>query len=351
MSSSVGYDSAAPRTLRLRIDTAALAENWRTLDRLSRSAKAGAAIKADCYGLGVATCLPVLLNAGADHFFVAHWSEVAEASGYVEPSQLSVLHGPVTEEQARFAQICGAVPVINSIEQAKIWREAGGGRCQLMVDTGINRLGVRLQDLADPAIQALDVDVLMSHLACADEDSPMNARQLHAFKTALGAVRHKSASLANSAGIVIGPEYHRDLTRPGLALYGGIPRPELADVIRQVAFPEVMAIQTHELTAGDTVGYNAEFTAVRDMRVATVSLGYADGFLRSWNDEGWLEFGGQKLALLGKISMDMVVVDCTEAPDLSAGDWLNVPYFLPDAAQQSTLSQYELLTVLGQRFG
>lgn len=338
-----------PPTLRLKVDTDALADNWRALDRLSGSAAAGAAVKADCYGLGVNTCIPALREAGCEHFFVAHWSEVAAVAAHIGAERVSVLHGPLSSEDVAFAQASGAVPVLNSLHQAQLWQASGGGRCHLMVDTGMNRLGVSLADLSDPVIQALDIDVLMSHLASADEDSALNGRQLADFRKASTLVRHKSLSLANSAGIGLGADYAFDLTRPGLALYGGVPRAELADHIRQVAYPQAAIIQVREIAAGDTVGYNATFTADRPMRVATVSLGYADGYLRSWSGIGALRNGGRTLPLVGRVSMDMVVADLTNAPDLREGDWLDVPYNLPDAAQQSPLSQYELLTVLGQR--
>src|SRR3546814_460757 len=162
-------------------------------------------------------------------------------------------------------------------------------------------------------------------------------------------VPHQRASLANSAGIALGSDYAFDLTRPGLALYGGVPRAELAPAIRQVAYPEAAIIQLRNLEPGQSVGYNATFTADAPLRAGVVSIGYADGFLRSWGKGGYLLHGEIRLRLLGKVSMDMVVVDLSQAPDLREGDWLSLPYALPDAARQSALSQYELLTVLGSR--
>ncbi len=340
-----------PPTLRLRIDADALADNWRALDRLSGSARAGAAVKADCYGLGVENCLPALLDAGARDFFVAHWAEVAPVARFVPADRISVLHGLVSNEDVAYARAIGAVPVINSVGQARMWSEAGGGPCHLMVDTGINRLGVAPDELDDPAIAALDVGILMSHLASADDDAAINDRQLAIFRECLPRVKHREASLANSAGIALGEGFGLTLTRPGLALYGGVPRAELAGLIRQVAFPQAAIMQTRALKSGDRVGYNGEFTAPAPMRVATVSLGYADGFLRSWGAKGYLQHDGRRLPLLGKVSMDMVIVDLANAPELQPGAWLDVPYHLPDAAQQSGLSQYELLTLLGHRFG
>jgi alanine racemase len=163
-------------------------------------------------------------------------------------------------------------------------------------------------------------------------------------------VPHRRRSLANSAGIALGRHFAFDMTRPGLSLYGGVPRPELAAEISQVAHPQAAVLQLRELSPGDKVGYNATFTAERPMRAATVSLGYADGFLRCWSGKGALRFGEAVLPLLGRVSMDMVVVDCSTVPDLREGDWLDVPYDLPQAAERCGLSQYELLTTLGRRF-
>lgn len=339
-----------PPTLRLRLDEAALAANWRALDAMSGSARAGAAIKADCYGLGIDRCLPVLRDAGCRDFFVAHWSEVEAVLAHVPPAQLSVLHGVLDGTQAGYARATGVRPVIDSLHQAKVWTENGGGSCDLMIDTGINRLGIAPEEISDPLIQSLDIAVLMSHLACADEDSAMNARQLAAFRAVIPLVAHRETSLANSAGIALGTDYGFDLTRPGLALYGGIPRPEFAETIRQVVYPEAALLQVRDLCAGASVGYNAAFTAPAPMRVGVVSLGYADGILRRWAGAHF-SHGARHLPILGKVSMDMIVVDLAQAPDLHEGDWITLPYHLPDAARQTALSQYELLTTLGHRFG
>ncbi|MDN3645414.1 alanine racemase [Pontixanthobacter aestiaquae] len=341
---------APPPTLRLRIDTSALASNWRTLDGMSGTAKAGAAVKANCYGLGVEACVPALRDAGAELFFVAHWSEVAAVARHVPPEQIAVLHGPITGDHAAYARSVGVLPVINSVMQARIWSDTGGGPCHLMIDTGINRLGINPHDLAEEAVQVLDVQILMSHLACADEASPMNEKQRAAFTSCHSAIKHSQLSLANSAGVALGSDYHFDVSRPGLSLYGGIPRAELAELIQQVAYPETAIMQVRNLVAGDCVGYNATFTADCDMRVGVVSLGYADGYLRSWAGNGFLTHAGRLLPLLGKVSMDMIVIDLTNAPELLEGDWLEVPYSLPEASQSSGLSQYELLTILGPRF-
>lgn len=339
-----------PPTLRLQLDETALAANWRALDRMSGPASAACAVKADAYGLGVGKVVPVLRDAGAQAFYVAHWSEVPAVIAHVPPALVSVLHGPIRAEDAAFARATGVRPVINSIQQARVWTETGGGACDLMVDTGINRLGVSPAEIGDPAIAGLDVQTLLSHLACADEDSAMNAAQHTRFVAAAREIPHQRRSLANSAGIALGGDYHFDQTRPGLSLYGGVPRAELAGVIRQVAMPQAALIQLRDIGPGESVGYNATFTADRAMRIGVVSLGYADGFLRCWGGHGALRHGEARLPLLGRVSMDMVVIDLSEAPALREGDWVDVPWRLPEAAAASGLSQYELLTGLGRRF-
>ncbi|MEO6388546.1 MAG: alanine racemase [Croceibacterium sp.] len=339
-----------PPTLRLQLDASALADNWRALDRLSGSAAAGAAVKANAYGLGVDKVVPVLRDAGAANFLVAHWSEVPALLVHVPPTQVSVLHGPLREEDAQFARETGVRPVINSVQQAARWTQSGGGLCDLMVDTGINRLGLSMHEIGDPAIARLEIDTLMSHLASADEDVAQNERQLSLFADVCQQVTSRRQSLANSAGIALGPRYAFDLTRPGLSLYGGVPRAELTSEIRQVAYPQAAVLQVRELSAGDSVGYNATFTADRPLRAATVSLGYADGFLRCWAGKGALQHGEAALPILGRVSMDMVVVDCSAASEVQEGDWLDIPYHLPTASVRCGLSQYELLTLLGRRF-
>jgi alanine racemase len=177
----------------------------------------------------------------------------------------------------------------------------------------------------------------------------MNRMQAELLREAADVIAHRRVSLANSAGIALGEVCAFDLTRPGIALYGGVPRAELAEHIRPVASVEAQLLQCRQLAPGDTVGYNATFIANSAMRVGTVSVGYADGFLRFRGLGNALFAQGRRLPILGRVSMDMVVVDLAEAPDLAMGDWLSVPWDINDAAQQTTLSAYELLTTIGLR--
>lgn len=340
-----------PAALRLRLDSQALAGNWRALDAMSAaSVRTGAAVKADGYGLGATQVVPVLRDAGCSDWFVAHWAEVPALLPHVPAERIAVLHGPTTAADVAFARAAGVRPVLNSLGQVARWREGGGGTCDLMVDTGINRLGLPLADLGEPLLEGLEIDCCHSHLACADDNSPHNAQQLQRFGEVRRQVRARRFALANSAGIALGAAYHADLTRPGLALYGGVARSELAGRIAQVAFPEAALIQVRNLEAGDTVGYNATFTAPAPMRIGVVSLGYADGYLRCWSGKGAFTLDGADLPVLGRVSMDMTAVDLTAAPQAREGDWLSLAYDLPAAAQTSGLSQYELLTLLGRRF-
>lgn len=339
-----------PPGMRLSLDADALIANWRALDRLSGTATAGAAIKADAYGLGARRVAPLLKQAGCADFFVAHWSEAADLLDLLRPGSIAVLHGPLCPADAAFARDSGLIPVINSLHQARLWQEAGGGLCHLMVDTGINRLGLPLAEFGDPMVTGLEVDLLLSHLASADEDSPLNPLQRDRWNEARSQIAHRRASLANSAGIALGSGYHGDLTRPGIALYGGVPCAALQPHVRQVARPEAQIIQVRDLLPGDSVGYNATFTAATPMRIGVVGLGYADGYLRCWSGKGAMLADGARLPVLGRVSMDMTVIDLAAAPEVGEGDWVALDYALPEAAALSGLSQYELLTALGRRF-
>ena len=342
---AIGSGMTSP--LRLRIDGAALADNWRALDRLSGRAACGAAVKADAYGLGVGQAVTVLANAGARDFFVATWAEAAVFPPF--GLSCSVLHG-VREADMPAALAGPARPVLNTAAQVARWRGAGGGVCDVMIDTGMNRLGVSADEVRGGLLDGLSLDTLMSHLASADEDSPLNARQRDALAGLTGRTGARRLSLANSAGIALGEGYAFDLTRPGLALYGGVPRGELADVVRQVVFPEAEILQRRSVLAGETVGYNATWTAPADTEVAILNIGYADGYARGFSDRGTARAGGVVLPVIGRVSMDLVAVDVTAAPALAEGDHVAIDIALPEAAASSGVSQYELLTGLGARY-
>lgn len=336
----------ASSPLRLRLDGAALVHNWKTLAAMSGSAACGAVVKADGYGLGAREVVKRLAAAGCRDFFVAHWSEARALADL--GVTLSVLHGVREEDMAD--RPAGVRPVLNSPEQIARWRQADGGACDVMVDTGMNRLGISTADVAAELLEGLQIETLMSHLACADEDSAMNDRQRERFAALAGRTMAKRMSLANSAGIALGSGYQFDLTRPGLALYGGIPRPEFATAIRRVVQPEAQVLQRRSVQAGETVGYNAAFTAPADTDVAILNIGYADGYLRCFSGKGRAWFGGAELPVLGRVSMDLLAIDVAAAPGVAEGDWVSLNYALPETAALTGLSEYELLTALGGRY-
>jgi alanine racemase len=338
--------------LRLDLDSAALTANWRLLARRSGAAACGAAIKADGYGLGAAAVIRRLAAAGCRDFFVANWGEAAALGPLPGGVSLSVLHG-VRADDMELARTLAARPVLNSAAQVARWRDAGGGTCDIMVDTGMNRLGLSVEEACSGLLDGVDVDLVMSHLACAEErDHPLNARQLGRFVELRGRGIGRRHSLANSGGIFLGPDYAFDLTRPGLALYGGVPVPNDPDQqtsLRRVVTVRAAVLQVRSVEAGESVGYGATWRAPERTRVAILNIGYADGLLRRVGAALGIRHDNSRLPLVGRVSMDLVAVDLGEAPVVD-GDWLTLDWDLPALARASGLSQYELLVGLGARF-
>jgi len=335
------------RPLRLTIDRTALQANWRWLqDRAG--VPAGAAIKADGYGLGARETAQALHQAGCRDFFVSTWAE-AEALGPLPVgASLVVLHG-VGPKDVESALGPVARPCLNTLEQVARWKEVAPGRpCDVMIDTGINRLGLRPSEI--DALDGLTIDTLHSHLACADEDHVLNGMQLNRFRAVASEVTAKRYSLANSAGVCLGPDYGFDLVRPGLSLYGGIPRPEADGFIRSVARVDAEIVQRRTIRAGESCGYGATFVAKEDTEAAILNIGYADGYLRGFSSRGSAFAGEYALPVLGRVSMDLIAIGVDAAPQLKEGEWVEIDYDLPAASKQSGLSQYELLTTLGRRF-
>jgi alanine racemase len=332
--------------LRLRLDSQAIQNNWRWLQRIAGVA-AGAAVKADGYGLGAREVTRLLAEAGCRDFFVSTWAEAEALGALPSATELCVLHG-IGPDDIAATLASGARPVINTAEQVARWKEVAPGRaCDVMVDTGMNRLGLRTDQL--DVLNGLEIHTLHSHLACADEDNAMNAVQRDRFAAVAATIKARRYSLANSAGICLGRDYSFDLVRPGLALYGGVPREEAAGHIAQVAFPEAEVIQRRTVRAGETCGYGATWTAPTDTEAAILNIGYADGYLRCFAGKGSASVDGKLLPLIGRVSMDLIALDATAAPELREGDWVALDYDLPAAAGASGLSQYELLTGLSDR--
>jgi alanine racemase len=332
--------------LRLKLDSEALVSNWRWLAQQSGAATCGAAVKADGYGLGARDVVARLSKAGCRDFYVATWSEAEALGALPDGASLSVLHGVRTEDMA-VATASAARPTLNTAAQVKRW-QSSGLPCDVMIETGMNRLGLSAADVASGILDGLLIDTLMSHLASADEDAVLNAKQLAAFAALSERTNAARLSLANSAGICLGTDYAFDLTRPGLALYGGIPRAEALGHIAQVAFPEAQILQRRTVLAGETVGYNATYTAREDMEIAILNLGYADGYLRGFSGTG--SAGGGRFPVIGRVSMDLIALSVDAEPTLAEGDWVSIDYHLPTASIASGLSQYELLTGLGARY-
>ncbi|MGV1835436.1 alanine racemase [Rhizobium rhizogenes] len=367
-------DAFAAAGLRLTVDLDALVENWRDMAHRSGRARTSAVVKADAYGLGIEDVGEALYLAGARDFFVATADEGATLRLYAPDARIFVLSGIWPGMERVFFEN-DLVPVIASEEQLTFWMSVlsdyGDYPCALQVDTGFNRLGLPMEDalaLADDVSRPASFApvLVMSHLACGDDPAnPMNRQQLEAFRKVSAAFEGIEASLANSAGIFLGPEYHFDLTRPGIATYGGEAVPGIANPMRPVATAEARIIQTRFVKAGETVGYGRAMQLTRDSRLAIVSAGYADGYMRSQSSGGVplrqtdLPGGhgfiaGHKVPVAGRITMDLTIFDITDLPDnlVRAGDYVELfgsNILVDDAARAAGTIGYEMLTSLGLR--
>jgi alanine racemase len=309
---------------------------------------AGAAVKADGYGLGARETAETLLKAGCRDFFVSTWAEAQGLGNLPEEVSLVILHG-VGPDDTEAAATIRARPCLNTPRQVARWKEIAADRpCDVMIDTGMNRLGLRPTHIG--LLDGLRIDTLHSHLACADEECPLNEMQLERFRAVVAAVPARRYSLANSAAIGLGRDYSFDLVRPGISIYGGIQRPEFEGNIRQVARVEAQVVQRRTIHKGESCGYGATYNAREDTEAAVLNIGYADGYLRSFSSHGSAFVGELALPVLGRVSMDLLAVGVDAAPDVKEGDWVEIDYDLPTASRQSGLSQYELLTTLGSRF-
>ena len=294
---------------KLTIDLAALRWNWRSLASRS-SAETGAVVKANAYGLGIEKAAPALAAEGARRFFVAIAEEGAALRRILGPGpEICVFSGHMDGDTGLIRE-AGLVPMINSIDQMLRHVEALPSHpFGIQLDSGMNRLGMEpaewsaLRDIALSQNPAL----VMSHLACADEpDHAMNARQLRTFREMTDGIE-APRSLSATGGILLGPDYHFDVTRPGIGVYGGMPFSEA----RPVAYLSIPVIQVRDVAPGETVGYGNTWVARAPTKVATIAAGYADGILRGMGPEAWLWAGEQRCKILGRISMDLIGVDVT----------------------------------------
>ncbi len=334
----------------LTLDLAALAANWRALDRMSASGvQTAAVVKADGYGLGIEVVARCLAKAGARRFFVAAAEEGQRAREDLGAGpQICVLSGHMAGD-AGLIRDCDLTPMLNSLDQVTRHLESLPGHgFGIQLDTGMNRLGMELAEweAVAPFVLEAGPDLLMSHLACADEPHhPMNAHQLanfHAMTDGTGVAR----SLSATGGILLGPAFHFDLTRPGIGLYGGNPF-KAAHPVVTLSLP---VIQTRRVSIGQTVGYSATWTATRPSLIATVQGGYADGILRSLSGRATLWAGDVPCPVVGRVSMDMITVDVTDLPHMPQTlDLIGPHQSLDHLAEVAGTIGYEILTRLAAR--
>ena len=305
-------------------------------------------VKADAYGLGAVGASRALAQAGARVFFTATFGEAAlvrKALG--EGPQIFVLNGPSETDVARFAE-AKLTPILNSLAQIKLWDARGPAG--LHIDTGMNRLGVGPEELTAAMVALKDVSLalVMSHLACgSDLPHDMNAMQLKRFSDAATLFPKAPRSLAATAGALMGPEYHFDLIRPGVGLYGSGGLDADNPTLAAAATIEAPILQVRHVVAGETFGYGATFAAPGKMRTATVALGYADGYLRSLGGRGYGVLGGAKRPILGRVSMDLIIIDvtgCAEAQPGAMVEFLGPNAPLDDIAARAGTASYEILT-------
>jgi len=353
----------------LTVDLAVLAENWRILNAKT-SADCGAVVKADGYGLGVEPVTRTLLNAGCRTFYVSHLDEGAEVRTITGPKpRIVVMHGPNPGTERDFINY-GLIPVLNTPQQIRHWRgfvEDSDDLAEtiVQVDTGMGRLGLTPREfdehMADPmAFSGLLALALMSHLACAPEpDHPLNLQQREAFASKLAAFQSKypdaKGTLANSSGLFLGPPWHHDMARPGAALYGLNPRPGQPNPMIPVVRLRAKVLQVRRIDTSQTVGYGATYTAPDGARIATVSVGYADGLHRSLSNAGYGLLDDIRVPVAGRVSMDLMSFDVSDVPEAAAQPGAMIDLIGPhisadDVAREAGTIGYEVLTSLGQRF-
>lgn len=336
---------------RLHLDLDALRANYATLQSHT-AAEVGASVKADAYGLGVAQVAPALAGAGCRSWFVATAEEGARLRPLVDGT-IYILNGP-GDPAAMERAMEGLTPVLNTPAQVGAWHGTGRA-CALMFDTGMNRLGLNARKADLFASAGLEVALVMSHLASApDPTSAQNAEQLARFRLLADAFPDGTPlSLANSAGVFLGADYHFDLVRPGIALYGGAAGRD-APAFAPVATVEAPVLQVREVAAGEALGYGATFTAPEPMRVATIGIGYADGLPVALSGTlsspgGTAEWRGHPLRIVGRVSMDLTLLDATDTT-LAEGDTVRfLGTHLADTARRAGTIDYELLVRMGSR--
>ncbi len=335
----------------LTIDLGAVCANWRALDALSgNEVETGAVVKADAYGIGAEQAAKALAAEGAKSYFVALAEEgVAIRDALGDQPDIYVFSGHMEGESDALVS-ARLTPLLNAPDQlSRHATNAVAHPFGVQLDTGMNRLGFEPSEWNDCKAELLESGPLlvMSHLACADEPGhPMNARQLDAFRGMTDGISPRR-SLAATGGILLGPEYHFDLTRPGVGLYGGQPFGGARPAIRL----DVPVIQTRAVRPGESVGYGNSWTASAPTRVATISAGYADGLLRSAAPGAVVFAGNTPCPVIGRISMDLITVDVSGLVEVPASLQVIGPNYSVDAlAEAAGTIGYEILTALGARY-
>ena len=355
MDQAMGDDFEAAR-LTVRLD--AIAANYRTYCRMTGPCAVAAVVKADAYGMGAAAVAPALVEAGCDSFFVARLAEGVALRKILPVARIFVLDG--CQADAVPALLTHRlIPALNSLADIAAWSAAASAAkttldAVIHVDTGMNRLGLAPDELAILSGQSakrlagLNVVLVMSHLACADENSKMNGEQLSRFRQALAMLPPAPASLAASHGAFLGMEYHFDLVRPGVALYGANPQNTAQNLMQTAAILTGKVLQVRRIDSGDSVGYAATFRAKRPTMLATVALGYADGIPRTLSSKGAAAIHGARAAIVGRVSMDLITLDVTDIA-VNPGDeaeLLGETITLGEVAASAGTNEYEILTRL-----
>jgi alanine racemase len=353
----------------LTVDLSALEANWKALGRRIMPSECSAVIKADAYGCGIEPVAARLVKAGCKTFFVADLHEARRARSAAPDAAIYVLNGLLPGTAPTFADL-HARPVIGSMAELAEWDafctgQQWHGGAALHVDTGMNRLGVSASEAAAlaPRIRSENhgITLLMSHLACSEvTDHPLNQRQINLFREVRIMYRGIPSSIANSSGIFLGSAAHCDMVRPGVALYGVNPTPGKSNPMRPVIELQARILQVRGVPRGETVGYDAQWTAKRSTRVAVVAVGYADGFMRAAGSSDETPgasaiVAGQRCPIAGRISMDLMAIDITDLPDNAArrGDLATLighEISVDDLASAAGTIGYEVLTSLGRRY-
>lgn len=336
-----------------QIDLSAIAANWRMLDARAGAARAAAVVKADSYGLGAAPVARALQKAGCRRFYVAWPHEGAALRQTLGAGpEIAVFHGPGADIGV-FADYA-LEPVLNSPEQIGRWLSGlpHGAGASVHLDTGMNRLGLSAADWAEAARLLPAPRLVLSHLACADEpDHAMNAMQLQRFRDGASLWPASQRSLSATGGVYLGPDYAFDEVRTGIGLYGGGPIPAIGPPPLPVLRLTAHIVQVRDIAPGETVGYGASWSSKSPSRIATIGLGYADGFLRAASSRGHAVVHGERRAIVGRISMDLIALDVSGLP-VKAGDeadLLGASLTLDEQAVAMGTIDYEFLTRLGQR--